>query len=226
MTQGEILLEAIKADSADDLPRLAYADFLEEQGHERAAMHAEFIRDSIRAVLLEHDHRYMPATSPPLPKPGCQACRALKELRPLECWAEDYLVPAYMIGYLTWRRGFVAAVCCPLSSWLACGSAVAQLHPIQRVELTDREPLSIGFNEAANDPLSGRYCWCVEGIMGEGAGIGTDELPMEILKLIDGARLDGNPYLVYHQSREQAISALSDALILWARSHNTSTQSY
>src|SRR5688572_25329619 len=52
MTENEALLAAIVADPDDDLPRLAYADWLEENGNEADRDRAEFIRVQCQLALL------------------------------------------------------------------------------------------------------------------------------------------------------------------------------
>lgn len=57
MSDEAALLLAIDADPADDLPRLAYADWLEEQGGEGARSRGAFIRTQIRMEGLRRGCR-------------------------------------------------------------------------------------------------------------------------------------------------------------------------
>jgi uncharacterized protein (TIGR02996 family) len=120
----------------DDMPRLVYADWLDEYGGERGRKHADFIRLQVRLARTQHDHR-----------PGgaslggrCPACALCKELWPLECWAQDHLVGAALCGRVTFRRGFVEEFWGPCRVWLEHGPALARAAPVAWVGLTDREP--------------------------------------------------------------------------------------
>jgi uncharacterized protein (TIGR02996 family) len=89
------------------------------------------------------------------------------------------------------RRGFAESVTCTLSDWLAHGPAICAAHPIRRVTL-GKEPILLGtgwgFGECHNYSESlGRCSIAVE------LAVGT------------------------HPSPGKALTALSDACILWAR---------
>jgi uncharacterized protein (TIGR02996 family) len=56
MTKGDALLAAVRAAPHDDLPRLVYADFLEEAGDPAKVARAEFIR--VQCELARVDERH------------------------------------------------------------------------------------------------------------------------------------------------------------------------
>src|SRR5262245_24225920 len=55
MTEREALLRAVCENPDDDLPRLVFADWLDENGDEAARAWAEFIRLQCRAARLPED---------------------------------------------------------------------------------------------------------------------------------------------------------------------------
>src|SRR4051794_19121068 len=58
MKQSEALYQAIVDHPTDDLPRLAFADWLEEQGDEASVARARYIRGEVAsAALLPEDPR-------------------------------------------------------------------------------------------------------------------------------------------------------------------------
>src|SRR5436309_13148001 len=52
MTDRDALLAAVLADPEDDLPRLVFADWLEETGHPANAARAAFVRAQVAAERL------------------------------------------------------------------------------------------------------------------------------------------------------------------------------
>ncbi|QEL15256.1 TIGR02996 domain-containing protein [Limnoglobus roseus] len=101
MTDEQSLLAAIHANPDDDLPRLVYADWLEESGDEAAQARAEFIRHHVRlATLDEIDPEYDTLD---------QRCRELLETH-WSTWAADSGTEdpnsAYRYGYYQMHRGF------------------------------------------------------------------------------------------------------------------------
>src|SRR5262245_45372587 len=55
MVEDEALLRAIVEDPDDDLPRLAYADWLEERGDEAQLARADFIRTQVALSRMADD---------------------------------------------------------------------------------------------------------------------------------------------------------------------------
>src|SRR5262245_60556904 len=61
MSDAKALLQAIRDDPDDDLPRLAYADWLEEYGVEEQLARAEFIRAQVALSRMPEDDPTRPA---------------------------------------------------------------------------------------------------------------------------------------------------------------------
>jgi len=118
---------------ADDLPRLLFADWLEEHGE---CERAEFIRCNILAdrKTLRIDKLWRPEL---LLKFG-------------KLWSGGIPVTT-MLG-VPFRRGFVSFIALPLKVFLESAADLFSKHPITDVDLTDRRPLSIGNG-------SGPYMW-------------------------------------------------------------------
>ncbi len=136
-TDGEALLRAIASGDRDDLTRLAYADWLQENGDADAQSRGLFIREQIagrraRGLLKQNAGRWWPFAG-------------------------------FVKGY--WRRGFVWMVKCDVDAWLTFGPQIVRHHPVRRldvgvsmnVELTDHDhiisrgyyhppPLEVGGN--------------------------------------------------------------------------------
>ena len=172
MTTSEALLAAVLANPADDLPRLVYADYLEEN---METERAEFIRVQVELFRIG----YQPDGTV---RTGCEDDdRRENHLRRRENqlhwlgWREwgkpvSQLVPdgGVIADRIRYRRGFVAEVRCTLSQWCGgevceicdgdgddwqcghcnngrthgIGPAVVRSHPVEVVRVTDREPVT------------------------------------------------------------------------------------
>lgn len=102
MTPDEhALLAAVHVDPDDDVPRLVYADWLEERGGDGDAARAEFIRGHVRlATLDERDPEYDALG---------RRCRELLEANWMTWAAEagnEKPLPRFYYGYRSMRRGF------------------------------------------------------------------------------------------------------------------------
>ena len=152
MTDIDAVHAAIIADPDDDLPRLAFADLLEERGDDARA---EFIRTQIEYAALRSDE----CACGFVPMPACDVCRL--KARELELWerkggAGEWLIPAagFPLGYsdlvpqnnlcssrtapaMVWRRGFPDEFRCPTADWREHGPRLVREHPIRTVRLTD-----------------------------------------------------------------------------------------
>lgn len=129
------LLAAILATPADDLPRLVYADWLDENGE---GERAEFIR---LAVEIERLGGYYGACKVAHPNAivGCGSCEACKITRRMDVLIEDgdphditagwQIAPQWAWSYREYeqvapcpeaivRRGFVHTVVCTLADWV------------------------------------------------------------------------------------------------------------
>lgn len=162
----DALLAAILDDPADDLRRLIYADWLEENGQSERG---EFIRVQVELGRLPASQ--MASCREICKPPDFEGCPQ-RELRRREHaliaehgygWCDGLLGPDWKtdgsgkagctvrVGYfsgeretaefaLAFRRGFVAQVRCPLQAWLDHGHAIVRCQPVERVEISDKEP--------------------------------------------------------------------------------------
>lgn len=121
-TTLDAILLAVLADPQDDVPRLIYADALDEAGRSN---YAEFIRVQC-ALAGAHCE----------PDCGCEDCRRRHALRRRE--RELAAVWDTPPGW-TWviSRGFVAEVHCTLTDWIAHGPVAVRRQPVERVAVTD-----------------------------------------------------------------------------------------
>ncbi len=123
-------LKTIAADPADDLPRLVYADFLEETGEPVHVARADFIRTQI---ALESFH---PRTR------QYREAKALEE-RLEDMFMDDWLLdlPEYLHKQerVTWRRGFPDGIRLGPGfphEWAAwCSPEWFDLHPVRNVQI-------------------------------------------------------------------------------------------
>jgi uncharacterized protein (TIGR02996 family) len=129
MRTESALLAAVCAAPEDDLPRLAFADWLEEQGDLDSA---EFIRVQCRLASLPED---APA------RPGLE--RREEELFAANGvrWREE--LPAWARPFGQWqsevrrhfRRGFLADVACTATQWLKGAAKLIDRVPVERLLL-------------------------------------------------------------------------------------------
>jgi uncharacterized protein (TIGR02996 family) len=123
MTTEEALLAAILAHPDEDTPRLAYADWLDENGDESGRARAEFIRGQIEVARLPDGDRRRAAL--------VKRCAELERAHP-EWLAPFHQACASSGVTLEFRRGFVgrARGSVDAPAWFA---AVARLCPVQEL---------------------------------------------------------------------------------------------
>ena len=138
MDQHQPFLKAILADRHDDLPRLVYADWLEETGNPDYAARAHFIRTQIRLEAVD------PATA------EYDELKAL-ETRLLDYYLDDWRfeLPEFawygsQVDAVQWRRGFADDLG-PMTErqFTEHGAAALVGYPLTSVQLVERtEPLA------------------------------------------------------------------------------------
>lgn len=228
MTEREALLRAVLVDPADDLPRLVYADWLEENGE---AERAVFIRCHVEEERLRHTHRHG--------HPG--GCRKCKLVRRVCRWVESdgggkavfrESFPGYVgaVWYggrsvmvdpadrrsteLEFVRGMVGHVSCTLAEWVRHGDSLVSANPVELVTLTDRRPHL--------EPATERWGWFT-GSAGYPPRISIQSLiPIGPLMMLMARNAAANGLPVTESSRwfpteGAARRALSDSLIDIAR---------
>ena len=205
------LLQTILDHPADDTVRLVYADFLEEQGQ---AERGEFIRVQLRLHQLA------------APWPGGMAkagylASEVEELRGRERelliageqqWIAEafggmiHATPEWPDAIQGWefRRGFVGKIFCSPRCWLAHGREIVRAQPVERVELSDRNPAAIASNISVwwDGPESHNY-FCLGPLYSHLTG-----QPFHANA--------GNAVGKCYPSDDAARMALSDALLAWA----------
>jgi uncharacterized protein (TIGR02996 family) len=111
MNQEQAFREAIREAPSDDAPRLAYADWLDEQGVTAGAVHAEFIRVQVALARLPDDDPR---------RPGLER----REQDLLEVHRDEWLaeLPAWARQEsCEFRRGFVGAASITAEQFLRGG---------------------------------------------------------------------------------------------------------
>lgn len=219
------LLDAIRESPGDDLPRLAYADWLEEQGDEELSARAAFIRDQLTVADLFHKEQ-----TPEVRK------RLDDALRRQDWWLTKYglnlMLDASWCHFaryfgrprpggrlpvmpgprlIRWHRGWPEWVRCGLCDWIGVGKAlvgrqrqpargvgrVMAGQPIEEVAISDVE---IRYEPTVPRPTA---------YLDLAATRGEAE---HLSRFISDWRLD-RPFV----GEEEAMQALSHACLGWAR---------
>lgn len=129
MTSTCGLIEAIVENPEDDLARLAYADWLEEQGDPHH--HAEFIRLQMRREGLWVNGYY---SSLDYRIGGLHLNHAYD-------WLEEFYPLAVCFAKLeNWERGFPWKIECDSVTWEDFGKKLVKRFPLTYVTLTDKKP--------------------------------------------------------------------------------------
>lgn len=143
-------LADIIANPEDDVPRLIYADWLEDHGQDERA---EFIRVQIDE-MTKHTCKCAPAL---FVSPGCPTCKLVKPMRSRNrslltkladafrpqvpwSWSVSLFTPTRDTPCSIIRRGFLAEIHAPLTVLMEHLPRLVRRHPIERVRATDREP--------------------------------------------------------------------------------------
>lgn len=145
MIDGEYLLAAILDDPADDLARLAYADWCEEEGDDARA---ELIRLQVahgERVESQGDPthpQYQRRDATLLAEHGGEWLCGLATMFGLSRYVHDYGYCGGGAGFpkWSWRRGFVDTITLRLEQWRLHGRRLVRQHPIESLTITDKEP--------------------------------------------------------------------------------------
>lgn len=170
MNDGDLLLRAVLEHPDEDTPRLAYADWFEEQGEPERA---EFIRVQCEINRLRPECPCVAyirgVCCRSMSCPICPLHRRETDLMRehgrewfgdsgLAVYGEDVGRMSPHATILIARRGFISEVRCPLATWLEHGPGIVRRHPVETVHVTDREPLE-GLPSGDDDtgPPTGYY---------------------------------------------------------------------
>lgn len=199
------LLATILANPTDDLPRLVYADWLEEHGE---SDRAELIRIQIEIAVgsdllpLRVRERQLLASANPWQR---RRDWVLAEIPDLD-WPSD-------VGGWEWHRGFPEVWRAPLPIWLQLGQTVGASTPLRRVVPIDREP----YVPNADPRRPGRGWLRKEGVWTERQ---PEEcfLPPTIFDLLEPDLMDFAMFdhIRVYPTRAAAMDALSEACLAWA----------
>jgi uncharacterized protein (TIGR02996 family) len=123
-------------------------------------------------------------------------------------------------GFAPFRAGIVAGfarwVRLPCKTWLACGARICRIHPLTRVELSDKEPC------AENREWASRCRWISSRLASVPAsefGDATNPavLPDELYEQLPINHWDGEPGIATFRNKGEAADALSIACLAWVK---------
>jgi uncharacterized protein (TIGR02996 family) len=128
------LLAAVIANPADDLPRLMYADYLDDLGGELNARRAEFIR--LQCELAQQNPRPVYSDRP--------TAQQIRERLLLQRYSHQWTLPFRRPGLLlftnrtheVYRRGFIELVWMPANWLLRKATRLWHFFPIMELRLT------------------------------------------------------------------------------------------
>jgi uncharacterized protein (TIGR02996 family) len=203
MDTRDALLRKIIDHPDDDLPRLVFADWCDDQ---RQARRAEFIRRQVAGTLVTVGLSWLVELEHAL---GCQPHECQFSATPGEA---AVTTPAGL--RLTFRRGFVDSVRCPLGDWLAHGPRVVREHPVRGVWVTDREPIQHNVVTTEDQWAWWRYDYERGDV--ENQFHPPSNVPVDLFGLIPGRARDGDHKMF--ASRDAALAAISKACLAWAKS--------
>jgi uncharacterized protein (TIGR02996 family) len=232
MNDGEAIMEAIIAEPALDLHRLAYADWLDDTGvHDRA----DFIRHQLAAAATGQVdcQRKVPSNvgvfSKTMVRCGrCKFCRPMRKAEdlfnngnglrfigrmPFSCSVgcdhpslyNCHALPDHASLYL-WR-GFIHTVRTPLGFWLDKAHAVLRDNPVERVEALDKSPE----DGVAVDEYESGYGW-FRSYADYNAG--GHYIPYAVCLFLKSKE---EVYWHRYPTAAEAVDDLSQALIAWGR---------
>lgn len=139
------LYAAILADPLADVPRLIYADFLEEFGDEGERAHAEFVRVQIALAAIKGSGDSLRERELWDSRRGDGDWHIVARDLPGKIdrqHIDQETFSGRIASMVLWRRGFIDEIRCPMATWKKHGKAIVLAHPVTRVRLVDREPIA------------------------------------------------------------------------------------
>ncbi len=215
MTEREALLQEIIDNPDADLPRLVYADWLEEFGGETER--AEFIRIQCELMLPKNITK---AGNPRLRK-NRAARKRERELLLRHCDEWSSIGLNFYMAFASnphrpihngvfFRRGFIEVVSCVMNDWIEHGPKLVRDHPIKFVKITDKRTWNV----------NGEFIWFDDGDTTDS----EDGLPEFLYDLLEGyASKDDNYGGKDYRTEEEASSAFSTACLKWAKQKKDKT---
>ncbi len=148
MGEREALLRAVCENPDDDLPRLVFADWLEEYGDPDRA---EFIRGEIE---LDRQPGYPDDFGSEHDGLNSKLIAYLKKWE----WRRDLAVGGDI--EVVWSRGFVDTLRCGTRDWLESGVTVLGTNPVRKVEFGDTEDIAcVEFVHESNHVSPWQLCF-------------------------------------------------------------------
>lgn len=227
MTTREALIADIIAHPDDDLRRLVFADWLEENGEqERAEVILLMIKGrKTKGGFIDTRTRHFKKLQKLIAglHPG-----SFRVIGTNKSWGHP---PAVCVDLfrpttrLTYTRGLIFRADCQLATWMRIGPAVVRSHPVTRVDVTDRKPSeAVQASFDRQDRLVGsRNVWVwlesddVPTQMHNGYTLYQNCVPDLVAKFLSGERCENVRRRQYF-ARGEAEKDLSSALIAWAKS--------
>lgn len=218
MTNGEALRRAVLADPEDDTVRLAYADYLQEQGE---GEQARLIRCQVK--------RGTGCNSVPWDMPRLRVRRWFapwwtnRSIWSFHNPQWDLIVSRVrslseqgsMSNCFFVRRGFMDEIRLPLAAFMGHAEAIFRSHPVTRVVLTDREPMPV------DDAVGRGFGWLGSAywkLCADGTEHGPHILPMELIDALPKSDLPVRKGLMKRwRLRDDALNALSRACCVVGR---------
>ncbi|QEL20528.1 TIGR02996 domain-containing protein [Limnoglobus roseus] len=221
MSDGHALLAAVLASPGDDLPRLVYGDWLEENGEPEWA--------AVIRVMCAQPHEFDADVQVERMGAGRPVPAVTTTLAWLESHAPHHL--SMLLGgrkcgrvsnerpwvtgcpslglRVEWRRGFIALVQGSIEVVQTHLPRIVARHPVERADATNKEPFRAEW--LGNDSL---YSW--RGITGDDAG--PHDLPPRLFDLLPGHRYCGPGWDHFrnYPTPESSLTALSAALLIEA----------
>jgi uncharacterized protein (TIGR02996 family) len=187
MTTLDAIRAEILAHPADDFPRRAYADWLDDSGMTNTA---SWVR-----AMLDDPSLFMTYTD-----------------RERGMWFGEIVFitpPLPGGGKVTVRRGFIESVSLKLADFMSHEWVPPLLleHPITRIVLSDRDPTTSEKEIDAHDERIGWYCRDYDA--------DADDIPIELFYLLAAGRLKKGRWRLYNTIQD-ALDDLSQACLAFA----------
>ena len=178
----------------DDVVRLIYADWLEDQEGEIDTARAEYIRVEVELAVVRTQHKAVPQAiweklerlhheegedwptlSESYSPEDYEAIGLSKRLNELldtdaakfagDRWYPPWAKDDYSYYTVDWSRGFILHINIDCADWLKYGSEIVRIHPITSVKLVGREPLDLAPDSSEEDPWHGHFVWGSEALV-------------------------------------------------------------
>jgi len=229
-----VFLADVLAHLEDDVARLVYADWLEENGAEKRA---ELIR--VQCLLAQQPECLNGRGAAGLVW-CCRVCDLRRRERqllratgtadsPIYPQARAEWVPSlrdalpWDMGGWTWHRGFVTEIACTCQEWLRHGPQWVREYPLTEVKLLDKEPSQAVESDFVKGP---RWHWWQEGERRRYPNVAAMRTALWTTPawLLPASLRQAMPIAERQlgwDTAEAAQKALSDACLKWAKEERT-----